>query len=114
MICPDVVGNAHTDPAAESFTPFAVGIINPAKGYIHVFDDVTLNIVLSELDTITDFVKYLRKKEGLIASGKLAFAAGEKTCWRSTLRIPTRLTSTHSFSLGMLPVSRSKRITGKG
>jgi hypothetical protein len=29
------------------------------KGFVHVFDERSLDIVLSELDTVTDFVQYL-------------------------------------------------------
>lgn len=37
------------------------------KGYIHVLDEASFKIVASELDTITDFVTYLRAKEQLTA-----------------------------------------------
>jgi hypothetical protein len=33
------------------------------KGFVHVFDDRSLAVILGELDTITDFVQYLRDKE---------------------------------------------------
>jgi hypothetical protein len=96
LIYPNIVGDAHTEPTAELYTPFAVGNIDPAKGYIHVFDDVALDIVLGELDTITDFVKYLRKKESLIASGKLAFAAGEEDLLAFYLK-DTDASNEHAF-----------------
>ncbi len=35
------------------------------KGFIHVFDEISLNIIIKELDTISDFVKYLIDKESL-------------------------------------------------
>jgi hypothetical protein len=34
-----------------------------SKGFVHVFDERSLDIVLDELDTITDFVQYLSDKE---------------------------------------------------
>ena len=34
-----------------------------------VFDDTTLGVVMKTLDTITDFVSYLDRKERLFASG---------------------------------------------
>jgi len=43
-----------------------------------VFDDATLDIVMSEMDTITDFTNYLSKKENVIRSGHLAGALGEE------------------------------------
>jgi hypothetical protein len=57
--------------------PFAVGDIDSSGSFIHVLDDATLEIVMSELDTITDFTAYLQKKEMIIRSNKLLSAAGE-------------------------------------
>ncbi len=37
-------------------------------GFVHVFDEATLFTLLSELDTITDFVEYLRKREQLLTT----------------------------------------------
>jgi len=39
------------------------------KGYVHVFDEDSLDIIMNELDTITDFIKYLNDKEFLLISG---------------------------------------------
>ncbi|MGD0235476.1 MAG: NERD domain-containing protein [Syntrophorhabdales bacterium] len=39
------------------------------KGFIHVFDEVSLPNIMIELDTITDFVTYLKDKETLYSSG---------------------------------------------
>ena len=36
------------------------------KGFIHVFDEDTLFLLMSELDTITDFVEYLAARESLL------------------------------------------------
>jgi hypothetical protein len=59
--------------------PFAVGQIDPDKGYVHILDDTSLDILLQTLDTITDFTAYLSKKERLITSGSpVIFAAGEE------------------------------------
>jgi hypothetical protein len=75
LIAPGVVGKQHIE---DSALPFAIGQIDPARGYVHVLDDVSLDIVLKTLDTISDFVEYLGKKEMLIESGKLVNAAGEE------------------------------------
>jgi hypothetical protein len=49
------------------------------KGFVHVFDEQSLNILMNELDTITDFIEYLDKKERLSISGKkLALDGGEE------------------------------------
>ncbi len=58
--------------------PFAIGQIDPSKGFVHIFDDTTLDIVLQTLDTVNDFVAYLVKKEKFIQSGWLVSAAGEE------------------------------------
>ncbi len=39
------------------------------KGFVHVFDERSLEIVMGELDTITDFLKYLSDKEALYRGG---------------------------------------------
>ena len=39
------------------------------KGFVHVFDEVSLGVVMDELDTISDFVGYLSDKEQLYARG---------------------------------------------
>ncbi len=43
---------------------------NFGKGFVHVFDRVSFETILRELDTTTDFVQYLIEKEDLYASGK--------------------------------------------
>jgi hypothetical protein len=58
--------------------PFTIGALDPQRGYVHVMDDVTLDIVLSTVDTVSDLADYLEAKERLIASGKLLHAAGEE------------------------------------
>jgi hypothetical protein len=58
--------------------PFCVGEIDQNRGYVHVLDDVTLDVILREVDTITDFTNYLTRKERLFRSGKLISAAGEE------------------------------------
>ena len=46
--------------------------------FAHVFDEVGLRLVLTELDTISDLVAYLRAREAFMCSGKLVSAAGEE------------------------------------
>jgi hypothetical protein len=56
------------------------------KGYVHVFDDAALLFVLRTLDTVTDFVSYLTKKEALFHSGRKIAAAGEEELLACYLR----------------------------
>ncbi len=72
MIHSLVAGDAHFA------TPFTIGQIDPGRGFIHVFDDTTLDIVMQTLDTITDFVAYLTKKEQFLTGPRAIFAAGEE------------------------------------
>lgn len=67
-----VRGNEH------KHNPFMIGHIDPSKGYVHVFDDFTLDIVLRTLDTAADFVVYLAKKEALVGRHDIIVAEGEE------------------------------------
>lgn len=58
--------------------PFNIGKVEPSKGYIHVFDDTTLNILLNALDTISDFTAYLEKKERLLCGKTAIISTGEE------------------------------------
>lgn len=58
--------------------PFVLTDLDPGKPFVHVLDDTALAIVMRECDTISDFVAYLRKKEGFLRSGKFVTASGEE------------------------------------
>ncbi len=75
-----VKGDAQ-NPSGDNrtpFPPFCVGDVNPDGMFVHVLDDGSLDIVLQELDTISDLTEYLSKKEELIRSGFLNSAQGEE------------------------------------
>jgi hypothetical protein len=57
---------------------FAAGYVHPGRNYVHILDDVTLDIIMSELDTTPDFCRYLTKKVDFICSVDVAIAAGEE------------------------------------
>ncbi len=78
MISTSITGTAHYEARPRGIDPFTVGDLDPDKGYVHVLDDTTLDIVLSTLDTITDFVEYLTKKEAFMRSGPAVMATGEE------------------------------------
>lgn len=77
MLYPYIIGDMHIKTKDHDCLPFAIGQVDPDKGYVHVFDDVTLEVVMKTLDTISDFTQYLTKKEEFILSGKLLSSAGE-------------------------------------
>ncbi len=59
--------------------PFFVGNPCPDDDDVyHILDDVTLRILLTELDTITDFTNYLSKRRLLIQNDGLLAANGEE------------------------------------
>ena len=57
MIVPEIRGKQHLE--SDEILPFAIGDIDPDGPFIHVLDEATLDVVMRELDTITDFTAYL-------------------------------------------------------
>lgn len=64
-----------SDPKSELFV---VGDLNPSQTFVHVVTESTLSVLLQTLDTISDFVTYLEKKEKLFRSDMRIVAAGEE------------------------------------
>lgn len=62
----------------DSYPPFYVGDPFPEHGFVHVLDDVTLELLLNELDTITDFLDYLEEKERFVRDNRLYKSFGEE------------------------------------
>jgi hypothetical protein len=58
--------------------PFAIGDVNPEGSFVHVFDETGFDLVVRELDTVTDFRDYLVRRAEFIRSGKLLGAPGEE------------------------------------
>lgn len=75
-IMPDLADEAVA--AGDDPPPFFIGNPGGQHSFIHILDDVTLDVVLRELDTITDFTDYLTKKEQFVRSGQLMGAHGEE------------------------------------
>lgn len=73
------------------------------KGFVHVFDERSLMAVLGELDTVSDFVKYLIDKEAFLNSGIETFFAGEEDL------LTFYLSQGHSF-----PIEPSQILLEKG
>ncbi|MGE7199605.1 hypothetical protein [Brevundimonas naejangsanensis] len=68
-IMPEVIDDA---------LPYAVGQVTGCRGWVHVFDEDTMSVVLPALSTASDFIAYLRAKENLIAAEGLRYAPSEK------------------------------------
>ncbi len=70
VINPALKGADHVNKAHPSYSPFSIGDVNPNLPFVHVFDNEGLTVALRELDTITDFVRYIVKREAFLRSGK--------------------------------------------
>ena len=77
MINTSIKGDAHYVNENDD-VPFFIGDIDPNRTFVHVLGDTSLDIVLGTLDTISDFVSYLTKKEKLLRSDATIIAAGEE------------------------------------
>jgi hypothetical protein len=65
-------------PAANNFAEaFTIGRIDQARGWVHVFDEDSLSILLKELSTTPDFIHYLNSKTTLFDEGRLVLAEAE-------------------------------------
>jgi len=58
-------------------SPFCIGDIDPNRTFVHILDDISLDSVLNTLDTVSDFVTYLTKKEIFFRSKYNISAASE-------------------------------------
>jgi len=78
VIKPDLKGRDHCTPGAETYAPFTIGDIDADGDFVHVFDEASLDIVMRELDTVSDFTEYLDKRATFLRSGHLERAHGEE------------------------------------
>jgi hypothetical protein len=86
MIAPSIRGDAHTDPNAKGYMPFALGDVDPNGPFVHVFDETGLDLVMGELDTASDFVRYLKQCENFIREQRLLWSSSEAELLGSYLR----------------------------
>ncbi|MDP9502755.1 SEC-C domain-containing protein [Pseudomonas protegens] len=59
-------------------TPFFVGDIDPSKTFVHVLDESGIELLLNELNTPSDFIRYLSCKEKAVRELGLVASAGEE------------------------------------
>jgi len=91
------VNNAVKGTAHEQ-QPFVIGLPQPERQFVHVFDEVSIDLVLRELDTVVDFLDYLRKRQALLAtSGIMVSAAGEEELLSAYLRTTDADSRAHRF-----------------
>lgn len=78
VISSDIRDDDHINPDADTYQKFCVGDVNSSGSFLHVFDAGNIQLLLSELNTISDFVEYLSSRERFLRSGKSIFACGEE------------------------------------
>lgn len=60
-----IKGDSHWN--GVSCRPFHVGQIFEG-GFVHIFNETTIDLVLNEFDTAKDFIRYLSQREALLSS----------------------------------------------
>lgn len=79
--------NSAIEGSRHFQTPFAIGLPEPDKHFVHVFDEVSIDLLLRELDTAADFLDYLKKREALLGRRGTHIAAyGEEELLAAYLR----------------------------
>ena len=78
LIDPSIKAGQHWPRRTRNMRPFAIGDVNPNGSFIHVFDDISFEVLMNELDTIRDFADYLEKRSQFLRSGRLFRAMGEE------------------------------------
>jgi hypothetical protein len=59
--------------------PFCIGHVLPNGPFIHVLDEMTVELLLSEFDTVSDFTTYLEHRQSFLCTeGKRIIATGEE------------------------------------
>jgi hypothetical protein len=78
--------------------PFVIGVPEPSKAFVHVFDEVSIELVMQELDTAADFLDYLKAREKLLGRrGCQVFAPGEHELLAAYLRTMDPTGTRHVF-----------------
>ncbi|MGA2239355.1 MAG: hypothetical protein ABSG74_09105 [Candidatus Bathyarchaeia archaeon] len=72
---------------SKGMVPIVSGdVLGLGKGYVHVYDELSMHRTMQELDTITDFVAYLAAVETLITCGKVVLNASQDDLLASYLQ----------------------------
>jgi hypothetical protein len=75
-----LVGDAHQE------NPFHIGRVDDTRHFVHVFDEIGLRLVMHEIDTVADFIKYLNRRASLLTNPScMVIADGEEELLASYL-----------------------------
>lgn len=91
IVLPHLKGEAHTDTTKAGYIPFALGDVDPDGPFVHVFDETALDLIMRELDTVSDFVDYLQEREEAIREEKFYASASEAEMIAVYMQTPTSL-----------------------
>lgn len=90
--------NSSIEADAHLENPFVIGLPDPAKKFVHVFDEVAIALVLGELDTAPDFLDYLNQRELLLGRrGSAVLAPGEEELLGTYLQTMSADETQHAF-----------------
>lgn len=78
IIRPGITGDQHWTGRPDEIEPFSIGDVDPSGSFVHVVNESSLNVIMQELDTITDFTEYLENKALFVRSERLSYANGEE------------------------------------
>jgi len=70
--------NTNIKGFQQHVVPFHVGDLAPEKTFVHVLDDDSLDLLMTQRDTISDFVGYLLKRQMLLRGTPAIRATGEE------------------------------------
>jgi hypothetical protein len=70
--------NTNIKGFEQHVVPFHVGDLALEKTFVHVLDDDSLELLMTQRDTISDFVAYLLKREALLRGTPAIRATGEE------------------------------------
>lgn len=85
--------------------PFMIGWPLGKGKFVHVLDELTLDVLLKELDTVSDFINYLSKKEKYLSTNNSDFViCGEEELLAHYLMHP--LENYEGFSFPPLPSNK--------
>lgn len=68
MLQTELCGRDHYE------TPFHIGFPLDSRRFVHVLDEVTVGLLLEELDTVPDLVSYLNRKEEFLQQPNIVFS----------------------------------------
>lgn len=65
--------NAYAD------IPFTTGPLDPSKEFVHIFDEISLEVLMHEMSTVKDFIDYLGARKAFMLNPNTIFiSAGEE------------------------------------